>query len=100
MNLIFDFDGTICDSFDITLQIANEYLRKFKKKTVNPSELREKGIEEIIREYRLSKLQILVYIFKGRREAANHITQLETFPGMKAVIQEFSKGHTLGIVSF
>src|SRR5258708_1470949 len=68
MNIIFDFDGTICDSFNLTLRIANEYLTKFKKKTIDVEDFRKRGIEELLKDYKLTKFQILVYVFKGRRE--------------------------------
>src|SRR5258708_896722 len=99
MNIIFDFDGTICDSFALNIKIANEYLSKFKKKKIDPREFREEGIEEIIKEYRLNKLQILLYIYKGRRDLAKHISELKSFDGMPLVIKELSRKNTLGIVS-
>lgn len=99
MNYIFDFDGTISDSFEFTLNVANEFLTKLKKKTVDAADFRENGIEEIIRDYKLNKLQILLYIFKGRREIRKHITELKTFAGMPDVIKKLSKTSTLGIVS-
>src|SRR6266404_3360731 len=99
MNLIFDFDGTICDSFDLTVKIANEYLTRFKKKVIDPTEFREKGIEEIIKDYKLSKLQILIYIYKGRRELATHMTELKVFPGMAEVIKELAISNRLAVVS-
>jgi phosphoglycolate phosphatase len=99
MNLIFDFDGTICDSFNLNLKIANEYLTRFKKKLIDSKEFREKGIEEIIKDYKLNKLQILIYIYRGRRELAKHISELETFEGMPEVIKKLSGTNRLGILS-
>ncbi len=99
MNLIFDFDGTICDSFELTLKIANEFLAKFNKKPINALEFKTKGIEEIIKDYKLTKIQILIYIFKGRRELSKHISELSSFSNMTDVIKKLSKENTLAIVS-
>ncbi len=99
MNIIFDFDGTICDSFDLTLRIANEYLIKFKKKIIDAEDFRERGIEEILKDYKLTKLQILIYVFKGRRELTKHVSELKTFPEIPEVIKELTKENTLGILS-
>ncbi len=99
MNYVFDFDGTICDSFDLTIKIANEYLTRFKKKSINPSEFRAKGIEEIIKDYKLTKLQILIYVFMGRRELARRIDELKPFPYMHEVIEKLAYENTLGILS-
>src|SRR5258708_28670398 len=99
MNLIFDFDGTICDSFDLTLQIANQYLAGFKKKTIDAKEFRAEGIEKIIKDYKLNKFQILIYIYRGRQEMSRHIADLKTFDGMPEAIEELSISNHLGIVS-
>lgn len=99
MNIIFDFDGTICDSFETTLGIANDYLARFGKKQVDPKRFKEEGIEEIIKDYKLNKFQILLYVLKGRRELAKHITRLHTFAGLTKVIRKLSETNTLGIVS-
>jgi phosphoglycolate phosphatase len=99
MNLVFDFDGTICDSFDLTLQIANEYLTRLGKKTVEAKDFRECGIEELLKDYKLNKFQILVYIFKGRRELARHIKDLKSFSGLPEVLVELSKHNKLSIIS-
>src|SRR5258708_736111 len=98
VNIIFDFDGTICDSFDLTLRIANDYLTKFKKKTIDAEDFRERGIEEILKDYKLTKLQILIYVFKGRRELTRHVSELKTFPGIPEVIKKLAEENTLGII--
>jgi HAD superfamily hydrolase (TIGR01549 family) len=99
MNLIFDFDGTICDSFDLTVKIANEYLVRFKKAKIDPKKFRKIGIEEIIKDYKLNKLQVLIYIYKGRQEISKHIHEFKAFPGLIPVLKKLQKTNTLGIVS-
>jgi len=99
MNLIFDFDGTICDSFEITLKITNEYLTRLGKKLIDAKKFREEGIEEVLKDYKLNKLQILIYIFKGRRELSKYISKLMTFDNLPVVLRKLSKKNTLGIVS-
>src|SRR5258708_13064702 len=87
MNIIFDFDGTICDSFNLTLRIANEYLTKFKKKTIDVEDFRKRGIEELLKDYKLTKFQILVYVLKERRELTKHLSNLKTFPRVPKLIK-------------
>ena len=77
MNYLMDFDGTICNSFDITIDILNEYLLKLHKKLIDKDEFRKIGIEETIKQYKLSKLQILIYILKGRSKISKHIIELK-----------------------
>jgi len=99
MNFIFDFDGTICDSFDITIKILNQYLLKLHKKLVDPKEFKEKGIEKLVKNYKLNKIQILLYVLKGRQELAKHIDELSPVKDLSKVIKELSNKNTLGIVS-
>lgn len=99
MNLIFDFDGTICESFDITVQIINEYLKGRGFKTITAEELREEGLEALIRNYRLNRLQILIFIHLGRRKLSKYIGGLKTPTGLSSVIKKLSKTNKLGIVS-
>lgn len=98
-NLIFDFDGTICDSFDINLQIINKYMSRLNKRRVDASDFRERGIEALIKDYKLSRVQIIIYILLGRREISKHIQELKTFQGLPEVLSELSKENTLGIIS-
>jgi phosphoglycolate phosphatase len=97
MNYIFDFDGTICDSFDTTLQIANKYLIKFKQKPIDAKFYREKGVEEIIKDYKISKVQLIIYVYKSRHELAKY--HFKTFNGIPQVLSQLSENNTLGIVS-
>ena len=99
MNLIFDFDGTICESFDITVQIINEYLKKRGMKLITPEELREDGIEAVIRHYKLNRFQILVFIYLGRRRLSKYIGKLKTYDGLSSVIKKLSETNRMGIVS-
>src|SRR5438105_15932993 len=99
MNIIFDFDGTICDSFDLTLRVANEYLTRFKKKNIDAKDFRERGIEELLKDYKLTNLQILIYVFKGRRELSKHVSELKPFDGIPEVIKKLAEENTLGIIS-
>lgn len=99
MNFIFDFDGTICESFDITVQIINEYLGKRGMKLITPEELRKEGIEAVIKHYKLNRFQILVFIYLGRRRLAKHIAELSAHKGLSGVIKKLSETNRLGIVS-
>ncbi|HSX48690.1 MAG TPA: HAD-IA family hydrolase [Candidatus Saccharimonadales bacterium] len=99
MNFIFDFDGTICESFDITVSIINEYLGKRGMKLITSKEIKEIGLEAMLRRYKLNKLQILVFILLGRRKLSGYIGVLKTVPGLSAVIKKLSETNRLGIVS-
>jgi len=58
MNLIFDFDGTICDNFDIVYILATELLQKEGGVTISANEARGKGTKKLISESRIPKYKI------------------------------------------
>ncbi len=99
MNYIFDFDGTICDSFAVVLATANKYLTQNNKKPITAKDIRTKGIEKLIKEYKLSKLQTLIFVYKGRKEFKKFKSGLKIFPGLSSILEEISTTNTLVILS-
>jgi len=68
-------------------------------KLITSKELKEIGLEAMLRRYKLNKLQILVFILLGRRKLSGYIGVLKTVPGLSAVIKKLSETNRLGIVS-
>ena len=98
MDYIFDFDGTICDSFEVVLETANKYLAKHGKQ-VTAHDIRSKGIEKLLKEYKLSTLQTLLFVYKGRREFQKFESQLKVFDGLPPVLAKLSLTNRLGVLS-
>lgn len=96
---IFDFDGTICDSLDVVVETANKYLTKKGKTRISVNDIRTKGIERLLREYKLTKLQILMFVLKGRHEFKKFASQLKVFPELLPILQKLSTSNTLAILS-
>ena len=101
--VIFDFDGTLADTFPWILSIVDEVADKYKVKRVERSEL------ETFRTYDASKMMKLhhVSLWKAAR-IANHIrslmakdiNQIQLFAGMDRVLNHLvEKGATLALVS-
>ena len=99
MNYIFDFDGTICDSFDLFISIINKYSVRFNKGKISPNDIRNTGIEALSRKYKLNKFQVILLVYMGRREFVRHISELRVFPNLSRVLRILSKKNTLYIVS-
>lgn len=99
MNLIFDFDGTICDSLDIALSIGNKYLKENKMALSTKEEVRNIGIKKMMLSRKVSIITVLSYYFKGRKELTRHIPELETFPHLPGVLKELSKRYQMGILT-
>lgn len=102
MNLIFDFDGTICDSYETVLGIANDFLVKHNKPPIRTDEIEEyrnKGLKKIISERKISKLKIAKLIIDGRKKMSKYIPRLRSFDGLPEVLEKLSKKHKLAILT-
>lgn len=99
MNLIFDFDGTICDSFDVAVKIVREDFPEYFTKEITPEIARKWGLKKLIEKTNFPKLKISKLMFKENKKIAKKIPQLKLFSYMKTVIQNLSKKHSLGIIT-
>ncbi len=99
MNIIFDFDGTICDSFDKAVELANDYLIKHKFEPITTSELRNKGIKRLIAERKLTFWQKIGLVRLARRESSRYIDEFGVFPGLTNVLKKLHKENKLGILT-
>lgn len=99
MNLIFDFDGTICDSLGATIKIANKFLQDFGEPQTTAEEVRNVGVKEIIKQSKILKTQIAKYMLKSRKEFSKIVLSLHVIPNIPKVVKILSKKHTLGILT-
>ena len=99
MNLIFDFDGTICDSVDVYINLANTFFKKIGKREITIDEVKKKGTLELLKELRIKKIYLPFIVIFVRLRMAKVIPSLKPFPNLAGVLEELSKNHTLGIVT-
>ncbi len=101
--IIFDFDGTIADTLDALVAIANSLAVKFNYKQITPEELavlRNLNSRQIIKKSGISLLQIPFLVKRVKRELKQQIQHLSTIPGIKeALIELHYQGHRLGIIT-
>lgn len=97
--VIFDFDGTIADSFDfIAGFLATEAGQPMKATEIET--LRGRSMASIGRHLGHSWPRLFRLFFKGRREMRRAIKDVKPFVGMPDVIEKLhAEGHELFIVS-
>ena len=97
--IIFDFDGTIADSFDYVAGFLAE--EAGQPLTVDQVEtLRGQSMASIGRQFGHSWLKLLRLFFKGRRRMHKFIDKVKPFEGMPDVIEKLhAEGHELFIVT-
>jgi phosphoglycolate phosphatase len=99
--LIFDFDGTIADSFETLLAIFEEVTKRPEKLTASElKELRGQSLKEIIRYLKIRRWQIPRLILKAKKMVAVKIVDIKTFPGMPETLRQLNKdGHKMYVMS-
>lgn len=97
---IFDFDGTIVDSFDYVLGFLAEEAGKDRPVGKQAANFRNKSMKDMALELGIPFWRLPFLFFKGRRVMRSHMDNLRPFVGMTELIETLSdKGHQLYIVS-
>jgi phosphoglycolate phosphatase len=101
--LIFDFDGTIADTFHYLLRISNRLSEEFHFKKIEPGEvedLKGKTVRETIRHLNIPLLKIPMIIARAKRELHKEMALVEPIQGLKENLLQFkSLGHKMGILT-
>src|SRR5579883_1406424 len=101
--IIFDFDGTIADSFEAVLTISNRLAVEFGYPPTPRSavdELKNLSSREILRRSRVPLFKVPFLMRRLRIELKREIAHLQPIPGIKEALLELKRqGHHLGIVT-
>ena len=101
--IIFDFDGTIADTVDALVTIANRLAVEFGYIQITPEELarlRTFSSREIIKYSGISLFKIPFLLKKVKGELKQKIQELKPIPGIHAALIELQKeGYRLGIIT-
>ncbi|MBD2292277.1 HAD-IA family hydrolase [Anabaena sphaerica FACHB-251] len=101
--IIFDFDGTIADTVDALVTIANRLAVEFGYIQISPNELtllRNLTSREIIKYSGVSLLKIPFLVKKVKGELKNKIQELEPISGVtEALIALHHQGYRLGVIT-
>jgi phosphoglycolate phosphatase len=102
-SLIFDFDGTVANSFEATLRIANALAPVFGYRPAKLEEvetLRSWSYRRVASEFGVSWHKIPLIAARVRKELSENVAQLETFEGLPSVLTELrARGFGLGILT-
>lgn len=101
--IIFDFDGTIADTVDALVGIANRLAVEFGYIQITQEELailRNFTSREIIKYSGISLLKIPFLLKKVKSELKNKIHEFKPIPGIReALIELQNQGYRLGIIT-
>jgi len=101
--IIFDFDGTVADSFDTLVNITNNLAAKFGYKPASLGEIdqiKDLTSREIIKRSGISIFKLPLLMRKVASELNNQIHTLSPISGIKEALTELkSQGNQLGIIT-
>lgn len=96
--IIFDFDGTIADSIDYSVEVLHK-MSKMTKYKLNKKEIKYKlrnyRTRDLIKEYNISKIQLFFLIFKIRSELKKTSYETKLFPNVKNTLKNLSEKYEL-----
>lgn len=101
--ILLDFDGTIADTFDAVLHIANGLAHEYGYKSFTASEieyLRSLSSREVLKHLRVSIFKIPFLLRRVKTELNTQIHQLKPVTGIQEALKILhQQGHDLGIVT-
>jgi phosphoglycolate phosphatase len=103
MDLIFDFDGTLVDSFDIVIEkfniLADEF--SFRKICVTEStKLRDLNSRELIKYLKIPIHKLPMVLYKARKYMNNEMPNLAPFLNLPQTLQKiYNANFSLGILT-
>jgi phosphoglycolate phosphatase len=99
--IIFDFDGTIADTFGEVLNIFNELMGR--DEPIGDAELerlRGMSLMQAAEELRVKPWRMPFLLMRGRRKMTKRIKNINAFEGMPEVIKKLqNEGHQLFVLS-
>ncbi|VAW15654.1 Phosphoglycolate phosphatase [hydrothermal vent metagenome] len=103
LTIIFDFDGTIADTFHKIISISNRLAKELNFKTILPEEindLKNKSAVEIIKHLDIPLLKVPKLASKAKKELHKEIESIHLIEGFHEMIMELKKkGNNLGILT-
>lgn len=101
--IIFDFDGTIADTYELASEIYNRIAPEYNCRPAGPDDhelLRTKTTQELLKIYGVSRLKLLALLLRVRKELSKHIPEIKLVSGMDTALPEIrNSGYKMGILT-
>lgn len=101
--LIFDFDGTIADTFQYILNLSDKLAEEFKFNKIHPDEveqLKNNTLSQTIKHLKIPMLKIPLILSYARKELHKDITKIKPIKGLDSTLAQIKmQGIKMGILS-
>lgn len=87
--LIFDFDGTIADTFNTIVNISNQLADEFNFKKLTPQEaqlMKDNTLRETIRQLNVPILKIPILVSRAKSAMLKEIATIDPVAGLKDIL--------------
>ena len=97
MIYIFDFDGTVADTFNISYEIGRRVFKEYTGMDITPKELNRfksmdlEQLKEFLRENNIGIFKLYLMVRKSKREMYKRARDIRIFKGMKELIDDLRK---------
>jgi len=89
--IVFDFDGTIADSFEVFLEVLATIVKHSRPLTAKQiADLRKAPLKDIIKELGIRPWQIPFLLMRGRREISARMEQIPAFNGIPEALTQLA----------
>jgi len=101
--LIFDFDGTIADTFEAILKAVRSISKDYGMEKITDEDIKkfkEKGMRQLIKDLKISLVKMATINRRIKAIINKDIASLKSFPGLKEAFLELKKrGYSIGILT-
>lgn len=102
-HIVFDFDGTIADTFSMAMSTFNPVARELKLREIAPEDfemIRSQRSQELMKTFGVSRWRLTRVMLRLRKEMTKAIDQTKVIEGMREALTELQKkGYELGILT-
>ena len=100
--IIFDFDGTICDSLDFAIFEISKVTHKVKI-DLTRQEIKDmvenESFTALFKKFKVHKFMLIFMIWKLQKALGKKVTTFDLFPGIKTMLHELFRDHELHILT-
>lgn len=92
--LIFDFDGTIADTFNKAIEISGRLYPELAKNILTDTTfIKEMHLREILKKYSISPIMLMRIAYNVKKELHKDIENLDVIPGIIDVLKKIKKNN-------